>query len=236
MNPHLPACRAPRLPVPAVARHAARARDPVASGRGRRAVAAMAALLLAACSGGAPTLSPVPAGATVLALGDSLTWGTGATTETSWPSVLGAATGWNVVNAGVPGETAAQGCARLPALIDEVRPELALVMLGGNDFLRRAPAAAVERGLAACVDSARAAKLPLVLLTVPQPSLPGATETPLYLRFGKSSGVPVVDSGLAELLRDATKRADPVHLNAEGYRKLAANIRAGLVALGALRS
>jgi acyl-CoA hydrolase len=233
MNPHSPAGRVPRLPAPA--RRAARGCDPVASKR-RRAVAAMTALLLAACSGDAPTLSPLPGGATVLALGDSLTWGTGATPETSWPTVLAAATGWNVVNAGVPGETAAQGCARLPALIDDTRPALVLVMLGGNDFLRRAPAAVVERGLAACVESARAAKLPLVLLTVPQPALTGATETPLYQRFGKSSGVPVVDSGLAGLLRDAAKRADPVHLNAEGYRELAANIRAGLVALGALRS
>jgi acyl-CoA thioesterase-1 len=236
MNPHSPTCRVPRLPVPAVARHAARGCDPVAFKFRRRAVAAMTSLLLAACSGSAPTLSPVPAGATVLALGDSLTWGTGATPETSWPTVLAAATGWNVVNAGVPGETAAQGCARLPALIDEGRPALLLVMLGGNDFLRRAPAAAVERGLATCVDSARAAKLPLVLLTVPQPALTGATETPLYQRFGKAAGVPVVESGLAGLLRDAAKRADPVHLNAEGYRELAANIRAGLVALGALRS
>ena len=200
-----------------------------------RAALVTAALLLAACSGGTPPLPEVPAGSTVLALGDSLTWGTGAAPETSWPTVLAAGTGWNVVNAGVPGETAAQGCARLPELIAEARPALLLVMLGGNDFLRRAPAAAVERGLAACVDSARAAKLPLVLLTVPQPSLTGAAETPLFQRFGRAVGVPVVDSGLAALLRDESKRADPVHLNAEGYRELAANVRAGLVALGALR-
>jgi lysophospholipase L1-like esterase len=195
---------------------------------------AMAGLLLASCSGAAPGLTALPAGATVLALGDSLTFGTGASPATSYPAVLAATTGWNVVNAGVPGETAAQGCARLPALIDETRPTLLLVLLGGNDLLRRAPAAAIESGLAACVDTARAAKLPLVLLTVPQPALVGATETPLFERFGKRVGVPVVDSGLAALLRDGTKRADPVHLNADGYRELAANVRRGLVGLGAL--
>ena len=134
---------------------------------------AMAGLLLASCSGAAPGLTALPAGATVLALGDSLTFGTGASPATSYPAVLAATTGWNVVNAGVPGETAAQGCARLPALIDETRPTLLLVLLGGNDLLRRAPAAAIESGLAACVDTARAAKLPLVLLTVPQPALSG---------------------------------------------------------------
>jgi acyl-CoA thioesterase I len=195
---------------------------------------AMACLLLASCSGAGPGMTAVPASATVLALGDSLTFGTGASPATSYPAALAATTGWNVVNAGVPGETAAQGCARLPALIDETRPALVLVLLGGNDLLRRAPAAAIESGLAACVDTARAAKLPLVLLTVPQPALVGATETPLFERFGKSVGVPVVDSGLAALLRDGTKRADPVHLNADGYRELAANVRRGLVGLGAL--
>ena len=56
----------------------------------------------------------------------------------------------------------------------------------------------------------------------------------MFERFGKRVGVPVVDSGLAALLRDGTKRADPVHLNADGYRELAANVRRGLVGLGAL--
>jgi hypothetical protein len=116
MNLHSPACRVPRLPVRAAARPATRGCDPIASKRRRRAVAAMTALLLAACAGDSPTLSPVPGVATVLALGDSLTWGTGATPETSWPTVLAAATGWNVVNAGVPGETASPGsCATPPS-------------------------------------------------------------------------------------------------------------------------
>ena len=102
------------------------------------ALAAVLALALAGC-GERPRHAVVPAGATVVALGDSLTYGTGAESASSYPSVLAALTAWNVVNAGVPGETAAQGCDRLPGLIAEHRPALVLVLLGGNDFLRRRP-------------------------------------------------------------------------------------------------
>ena len=63
--------------------------------------------LLAACGKKAPSTkgTAVPAGATVLALGDSLTFGTGATPETASPTVLARLSGWNVVNAGIRGHT-----------------------------------------------------------------------------------------------------------------------------------
>ena len=70
---------------------------------------------------------PVPAGATVLALGDSLTYGTGASADTAYPAVLAGLTGWHVVNAGVPGDISVQALARLPALLAEHSPTLIIV-------------------------------------------------------------------------------------------------------------
>ena len=109
----------------------------------RRAL--LGALVLLAAGAGLPgcdrkpATQPVPAGATVLALGDSLTSGVGASADTAYPTLLAARTGWNVINAGVSGNTSAQALERLPALLQEHRPALVIVSIGGNDFLRRLP-------------------------------------------------------------------------------------------------
>ena len=89
----------------------------------------------------------VPAGSTVLALGDSLTYGTGASPETAYPTVLAELSGWNVVNAGVSGNTSAQALERLPGLLAEHQPKLVIVSIGGNDFLRQLPEADAMRVL-----------------------------------------------------------------------------------------
>ena len=89
----------------------------------RRALLGALALIIAGaglpgCSR-KPATQPVPAGATVLALGDSLTSGVGASADTAYPTLLAARTGWNVINAGVSGNTSAQALERLPALLQE---------------------------------------------------------------------------------------------------------------------
>ena len=170
-----------------------------------------------------------------MALGDSLTYGTGASPAASWPALLAQRSGWQVENAGVPGETAAQACERLPDLVATHRPALVLVLVGGNDFLRRLPEAGVRDALAACVANARAASVPIVLLPVPRLGLSGLANAPLYAETATSLGVPLVDAGLAEMLGKPAMRADSVHLNAAGYRAMAERIGAGLAALGFLR-
>src|SRR5512139_2848744 len=97
------------------------------------------AVLLAACGGERP-YSALPANANVVILGDSLTYGTGAGKGEDYASILTASTGWNIINAGVPGDTSANGLERLPDLLTGQdaggqRIDLLIVELGGNDFL-----------------------------------------------------------------------------------------------------
>lgn len=168
----------------------------------------------------------------MLALGDSLTYGTGATHEESYPAVLAKMTGWNVVNAGVPGETAGQGCARMADLLAEHRPRLVLVLLGGNDFLRRLPEQGVRDALARCKADAASADVAIVLVPVPRLGATGLANASLYDEFARAADVPLVDAGLSDLLARPSLRADYVHLNAAGYRALAERVASGLADQG----
>ena len=98
----------------------------------------IASLLLVAC-GKSKKLPAIPAGKTVLAFGDSVTYGTGADRGEDWPSLLAGLTGWQVVNAGVSGDTAAAGTARIQALLDEHKPKLVISKSGETIFCAAVP-------------------------------------------------------------------------------------------------
>src|SRR5690606_8287621 len=128
---------------------------------------------LAGCQGKSPPLPKLTADDVVLAFGDSLTYGTGATEAESYPEVLAALIGRTVVRAGVPGEVTEQGLQRLPAVLEEHRPKLVLLCLGGNDRLRKLDDARTAANLKTMVGLIRGAGAAVVLLGVPKPALFG---------------------------------------------------------------
>jgi len=178
----------------------------------------------------------VPSGSTVLAFGDSVTFGTGAESGEDWPTRLAAMTHWSVVNAGVPGDTAEAATNRIQSLLDEHRPSLVIIELGGNDFLRRRPASAVKENLRRIVKAAKAARAGVVLVAVPELSLLGVVtgkpaDSPIYEQLGEEENVPVIDEVFSDILGQPELRTDNIHPNAEGYRRMAEGIFPGLKAI-----
>jgi lysophospholipase L1-like esterase len=192
----------------------------------------LALCLLGACSDG-PHLAPLGADATVLAFGDSLTRGVGARPEESYPSVLADLTGLRVVNAGVPGEKTAGGRKRLPRVLAAVEPDLMLLLEGGNDILRSVRRDATRDNLAAMVEMAVEAGVAVVLIGVPD-RLVFADSAAFYRDVAEQYGLVFDEDSLAGLLRDQDLKSDAIHLNAEGYRRLAEAIHELLEVRGAL--
>ncbi|RYF42680.1 MAG: arylesterase [Comamonadaceae bacterium] len=197
-------------------------------GRRRRLIglALLPALLplLAAC-GKKVRGQPVAAGATVLALGDSITFGLGAAPQESYPEVLAKLTGWKVVNAGISGDTSAQALARLPALLEEHRPALVLVSIGGNDFLRRMPETATRANIRSICQQAKAAGAQVLLVAVPAFSLAAAigslSDHVLYAELAEELKLPLHAGGWSTVLADPALRSDAIHGNAQGYARFA---------------
>ena len=199
----------------------------------RWAFTALLVVLLAAGCGERPKLERLPADAIVLAFGDSLTFGTGANEDESYPAQLERMIGRRVVRAGVPGEVTAQALARLPGTLDEHAPRLLLLCIGGNDFLRRLGNQQAERNVREMVRLARNRGVAVMLIATPEP---GLTVTPpgFYSVIAKEFRLPYEDSVIGTVLRDASLKADPIHPNARGYRIIAERVAEQLKQSGAI--
>ena len=200
--------------------------NPVAS---RRAlVASLGALSLAlvplvGCGRKAPTAQAVPPGATVLALGDSLTSGVGASADTAYPAVLARLTGWKVVNGGISGDTSAQAMARLPGLLQTHNPALVIVSIGGNDFLRRQSNATTRINIRQICADAQASGAQVLLVAVPELTMMAAvgrlSDHAMYEEIASELKVALHSKGWSGVLAQERLRADQIHANAAGYEE-----------------
>ncbi len=194
------------------------------------------ALLLTACGRkSARTHAKIPEGSTVLALGDSLTFGYGANPDESYPAQLQKLTGWNVVNGGVSGDTSAQALSRLPALLAR-KPKLVIVGIGGNDFLRKVPEEQTRANIAKIIETVQKENIPAVLVGVPHITL-GAlfghlSDHPLYEDLSEAYGIPLFGGAWAEILGDNNLKSDQIHANGKGYRRFAEKLSDFLHAQG----
>lgn len=188
-------------------------------------------LLVTGCGGG--SLEPLGPGDVILAFGDSLTEGVGATEENSYPVQLEALSGLPVVNAGVSGETTAEGRERLAEVLEDTQPALVILLTGGNDVLRNQDLEEARRNLAAMIEMSRERGVQVVLVGVPEKSL-FSRSAPIYGELAEEYDLPLIDGLVASLLRRPGYKSDAVHLNADGYREMAERIHRFLVEEGAL--
>ena len=180
-------------------------------------------VVLAGCGERTPPLPRLEDNAVVLAFGDSLTYGTGASTPESYPAVLERLIGRKVVVAGVPGEVSATGLERLPEALEQTQPKLLILCHGGNDFLRKLPETQAAANVRAMVKLARDKGVDVVLVGVPKL---GFTASPagFYADIAREFRIPYDGEVLKKVLTDNELKSDWVHPNAKGYARIAGSL------------
>jgi acyl-CoA thioesterase I len=188
-----------------------------------------AGILLVALCGPALAAAPLK----ILMFGTSLTQGLGLPPGTELPAVLqaklaGAGVKATVINAGVSGDTSADGLSRIDwSLADH--PDAALVELGSNDALRGLDPARAEKNIAAVLAKLRAAHVPVLLLGMKAPRNLGpeydAAFDALYPKLARDNDdllYPFVLQGVA--LDPKLNQADGIHPNPAGVQVIAAHL------------
>jgi lysophospholipase L1-like esterase len=179
----------------------------------------LACLIFSGCDN-QPKIARLAPEAVILAFGDSLTYGTGAPSDQSYPALLERRLNLRVVNAGVPGEVSAAGLNRLPDLLAKYHPALVILCHGGNDFLRQNDKASLKQNLRQMVSLIRGEGADVILVSVPQFGFL-LSPAPLYAEVAEEFRIPLEEDTLTDILSEPSLKSDHIHPNAQGYAALA---------------
>lgn len=136
----------------------------------------------------APERQPVSdARPKIVVLGDSLTAGLGLQPSESYPARLqekldAAGDKWDVVNAGVSGDTSAAGLDRLDWTLDQPNVRILILELGANDGLRGLATAEMEKNLGTIIERAQAKGVAVLLAGMEAPPNYGPDYTAAFRR------------------------------------------------------
>jgi acyl-CoA thioesterase-1 len=169
---------------------------------------------------GTPPAARPTSGDRVIAFGDSLVEGRGATRGRDFVSLLSARLGVPIVNAGRSGDTTATALARLDRDVLGHNPRVVVVLLGGNDFLRRVPTDQVFDNLTRIAARIRERGAAVVLVGVGV----GVFTDPYreaYERVARRTSSGLVPDVLDGLLGRADLMADAIHPNDRGHEIMA---------------
>lgn len=155
----------------------------------------------------------------IVAFGDSLVAGTGSTFGNDFVSVLSTKIGESITNLGIPGDTTASGLSRLDSLLDE-DPRIVILLLGGNDFIRKVPREETFSNLRLIINKIQAQGSMVLLLGV-RGGLISDNADEFFEDLAKETGSAYVPNVLSGLFADSRYMSDAIHPNNAGYAKVA---------------
>ncbi len=174
----------------------------------------------------------------IVAFGDSLTAGLGVSPAQSYPTQLqkrleALGYSYQVVNAGVSGETTAGGLRRVPWILAG-KPYMVILELGGNDGLRGLSLPETRSHLDAIIRRFKEAHVPILLVGMKLPPNYGEEYTDrfegMYRELAATHALPLLPFLLEGVGGEKTlNQGDGIHPTAEGYRIVVENVLKSLV-------
>ena len=155
---------------------------------------------------------------TLLILGDSLSAGYRMSASEAWPALLNDK--WQksplIVNGSISGDTAAQGVARLPALLQQHQPRWVLIELGGNDGLRGFPPQQLEQDLDQAIQLVKKSGAQPLLMQIRLPANYGRRYTTafadVYPKLAERHDIPLLPFFMEQVyLKPGWMQDDGIH-------------------------
>lgn len=124
---------------------------------------------------------------TILIMGDSISAGFGIDKEEGWVALLEQKLktqhqNYHVINASISGETTSGGANRINMLLQQHKPHLVILELGGNDGLRGSPIKLIKQNLSYMIEQSQRSKAAVLLLGMRIPPNYGQTYSELFYK------------------------------------------------------
>ena len=158
----------------------------------------------------------------VVAFGDSLVAGSGASEGNDFVSLLAQKIERPILNLGVPGNTTMDALARLESVRSQ-HPSVVFILLGGNDYLRRLSSATTFENLKTIILALQEDGAVTVLIGVRGGVLKDNFESS-FEKLAEETGSVYVPDALDGILGNANLMADAVHPNDAGYALIAEKV------------
>ncbi len=161
---------------------------------------------------------------TILAFGDSLTYGYNTKPTESYPALLKQLTGYKIINEGVLGNTSVDGVKRLAPLLEDSNIKLMILCFGGNDIIQGLSKEKLKNNLKTMIQLAKEKNIKVLLISVPYLNIFGLSDMQLYEEVTEEENVALLSGMLAEILEQPALKSDQIHPNALGYKIMAEKI------------
>ncbi len=161
-----------------------------------------------------------PARDVVVSFGDSLVEGVGATSGNDFSSILEDRLGVPIINRGIRGNTTADGLARIDDVLRRDTPGVVILLLGGNDAIRRVSVEETFKNLSTIIEKIHARGAVTLLVGV-QGGILGDKYKGEFRDLRKRYQTAFVPDILDGLIGTPGLMYDGVHPNDEGYRVIA---------------